>query len=150
MCIPSKGRLLWEQMYAILQIVNLWSPNPIQYNLVSYKSFEESTTKCFAAAERGAPLTGCGMRQLGALRISIPAADPIWPRHLHSPRFGSSSWNPTHSLSRETLSLNSCLQSARRSPGERGCAAINTAGTLYCTRLGQWLPDRANYTGRQS
>lgn len=48
-------------MYAILQIVNLWSPNPIQYNLVSYKPFEESPTKCSAAVERGAPLPGCGI-----------------------------------------------------------------------------------------
>lgn len=92
--VPSKGRLLGEQMYAALQTVNLWSPNPIQYNLVSYKSPEESTTNCSAAAGRGALLPSHG-----SASPALPKAgrSPISPRHLHSPCSSSSSWNPTRS-----------------------------------------------------
>lgn len=68
-------------MYAIQQIVNLWSPNPIQYNLVLYKSFEESTTKRFTTAERS---PACWLWQRRALRIAGPAADPTLPRRLHA------------------------------------------------------------------
>lgn len=68
-------------MYAIQQIVNLWSPNPIQYNLVLYKSFEESTTKRFTTAERS---PACRLWQRRALRIAGPAAGPTRPRRLHA------------------------------------------------------------------
>lgn len=108
-------------MYAALQTVNLWSPNPIQYNLVSYKSLKESTTNCSAAAGRGALLVAWQCK---------PCASQGWPislRCLHSlcsAHPAGTQQAPPTGCPEPPLLLVKCLEL----PGRARCGAINSTG----------------------